>query len=107
MVLKAGNDFSLTFQLRICKGISYAAVAAHADKSGRRKLAAMFISLNMNHILPSREVSYSLGFDPCLQVPLLLSIGEEDNALTRQLKVVTLTLFILFCFINGRRLEAV
>lgn len=30
-------------QLKICKGISYAAVAAHADKSGRRKLAAMLV----------------------------------------------------------------
>lgn len=33
----------MVFQLRICKGISYAAVAAQADKSGRRKLAAMLI----------------------------------------------------------------
>ena len=33
----------LVFQLRICKGISYAAVAAHADKSGRRKLTAMLV----------------------------------------------------------------
>lgn len=31
------------FQLKLCKGISYAAVAAHADKSGRRKLAAMLV----------------------------------------------------------------
>lgn len=31
------------FQLKICKGISYAAVAAHADKNGRRKLAAMLV----------------------------------------------------------------
>lgn len=31
------------FQLKLCKGISYAAVAAHADKNGRRKLAAMLI----------------------------------------------------------------
>lgn len=30
-------------QLKICKGISFAAVAAHADKSGRRKLAAMLV----------------------------------------------------------------
>lgn len=33
----------LEFQLRLCKGISYAAVAAHADKNGRRKLAAMLV----------------------------------------------------------------
>lgn len=31
------------FQLKLCKGISFAAVAAHADKSGRRKLAAMLV----------------------------------------------------------------
>ncbi|GAA0157485.1 membrane traffic protein [Lithospermum erythrorhizon] len=30
-------------KLKLCKGISYAAVAAHADKSGRRKLAAMLV----------------------------------------------------------------
>ncbi|KAG5520418.1 hypothetical protein RHGRI_033113 [Rhododendron griersonianum] len=66
---KSGNDFfPLVFQLRICKGISYAAVAAHADKSGRRKLAAMLIE----HEPRSSK-----------QVPLLLSIGEEDTALTK------------------------
>lgn len=31
------------FQLKVCKGISYAAVAAHADKNGRRKLAALLV----------------------------------------------------------------
>lgn len=30
-------------QLKLCRAISYAAVAAHADKSGRRKLAAMLV----------------------------------------------------------------
>ncbi|EPS58224.1 hypothetical protein M569_16591, partial [Genlisea aurea] len=30
-------------KLRTCKGISYAAVAAHADKIGRRKLAALLV----------------------------------------------------------------
>ncbi|KAG6682635.1 hypothetical protein I3842_13G153200 [Carya illinoinensis] len=30
-------------KLKLCKGISYAAVAAHADKNGRRKLAAMLV----------------------------------------------------------------
>ena len=34
---------SFDFQLKLCKGISYAAVAAHADKNGRRKLAAMLV----------------------------------------------------------------
>lgn len=30
-------------QLKLCKGISYAAVAAHADKNGRRKLSALLV----------------------------------------------------------------
>ncbi|KAL3508949.1 hypothetical protein ACH5RR_028350 [Cinchona calisaya] len=55
-------------KLKLCKGISYAAVAAHADKSGRRKLAAMLIE----HEPRSSK-----------QVPLLLSIGEEVTALTK------------------------
>ncbi|KZV16281.1 vacuolar protein sorting-associated protein 16 [Dorcoceras hygrometricum] len=55
-------------KLKICKGISYAAVAAHADKSGRRKLAAMLVE----------DEPHSSK-----QIPLLLSIGEEDNALMK------------------------
>ncbi|KAK6157102.1 hypothetical protein DH2020_011350 [Rehmannia glutinosa] len=55
-------------KLKICKGISYAAVAAHADKSGRRKLAAMLVE----HEPRSAK-----------QIPLLLSIGEEDTALMK------------------------
>ncbi|KAJ9685966.1 hypothetical protein PVL29_015044 [Vitis rotundifolia] len=55
-------------KLRLCKGISFAAVAAHADKNGRRKLAAMLVE---NESRSSK------------QVPLLLSIGEEDTALTK------------------------
>ncbi|GLT74040.1 hypothetical protein SLA2020_458610 [Shorea laevis] len=55
-------------KLKKCKGISYAAVAAHADKSGRRKLAAMLIE----HEPRSSK-----------QVPLLLSIAEEDTALVK------------------------
>ncbi|XP_068634091.1 protein VACUOLELESS1 [Aristolochia californica] len=55
-------------KLKLCKSISYAAVAAHADKSGRRKLAAMLVE----HEPHSSK-----------QVPLLLSIGEEDTALMK------------------------
>ncbi|XP_040992233.1 protein VACUOLELESS1 [Juglans microcarpa x Juglans regia] len=55
-------------KLKLCKGISYAAVAAHADKNGRRKLAAMLVE----HEPRSSK-----------QVPLLLSIGEEDTALIK------------------------
>nr|AFK37940.1 unknown [Lotus japonicus] len=55
-------------KLKLCKGISYAAVAAHADKNGRRKLAALLVE----HEPRSSK-----------QVPLLLSIGEEDIALIK------------------------
>lgn len=55
-------------KLRLCKGISYAAVASHADRNGRRKLAAMLVE--------HEPRSYK-------QVPLLLSIGEEDTALMK------------------------
>ncbi|XP_058788264.1 protein VACUOLELESS1-like [Vicia villosa] len=70
-------------KLKLCKGISYAAVAAHADKNGRRKLAA---SLVEHEPLSSK------------QVPLLLSIGEEDTALMKATEcgdtdLVYLTLF--------------
>ncbi|KAK9153282.1 hypothetical protein Sjap_000762 [Stephania japonica] len=59
---------SLLDKLKLCKGISYAAVAAHADSCGRRKLAAMLVE----HESRSSK-----------QVPLLLSIGEEDSALMK------------------------
>ncbi|CAI8596482.1 unnamed protein product [Vicia faba] len=55
-------------KLKLCKSISYAAVAAHADKNGRRKLAALLVE----HEPRSSK-----------QVPLLLSIGEEDIALMK------------------------
>ncbi|XP_019464204.1 PREDICTED: protein VACUOLELESS1 [Lupinus angustifolius] len=55
-------------KLKLCKGISYAAVAAHADKNGRRKLAALLVE----HEPRSSK-----------QVPLLVSIGEEDIALMK------------------------
>ncbi|XP_050381114.1 protein VACUOLELESS1 [Argentina anserina] len=58
-------------KLKLCKGISYAAVAAHADKNGRRKLAAMLVE----HEPRSSK-----------QVPLLLSIGEEDSALMKAIE---------------------
>ncbi|KAL7608003.1 hypothetical protein Lser_V15G10326 [Lactuca serriola] len=45
-------------ELKLCRSISYAAVAAHAYQTSRRKLALF-------------------------QVPLLLGIGEEDTALTK------------------------
>lgn len=46
------------FQLRLCKGISYAAVAAHADKCGRRKLAAMLVE---HEPRSSKQVPFTFG----------------------------------------------
>lgn len=51
----------MKFQLKICKGISYAAVAAHADKSGRRKLAAMLVE-HEPHSSKQVELEFSLVF---------------------------------------------
>jgi hypothetical protein len=45
-------------QLRLCKGISYAAVAAHADNSGRRKLAAMLVD---HESQSSKQASFLFG----------------------------------------------
>ncbi|KAI4999587.1 hypothetical protein ZWY2020_004176 [Hordeum vulgare] len=58
-------------KLRLCKGISYAAVAAHADNSGRRKLAALLV----DHESQSSK-----------QIPLLLSIDEQDKALQKSIE---------------------
>ncbi|CAO2170922.1 unnamed protein product [Urochloa humidicola] len=58
-------------KLRLCKGISYAAVAAHADNCGRRRLAAM---------LADHESQSSK------QIPLLLSIDEQDKALSKAIE---------------------
>ncbi|KAK3023745.1 hypothetical protein RJ639_044454 [Escallonia herrerae] len=70
-------------KLKLCKGISYATVAAHADKTGRRKLAAMLIE----HEPRSSK-----------QVPLLLSIGEEDTALTKTIECGDTDLVYLVLF---------
>jgi len=58
-------------KLRLCKGISYAAVAAHADNCGRRRLAAMLV----DHELQSSK-----------QIPMLLSIDEQDKALSKAIE---------------------
>ncbi|KAL7610500.1 hypothetical protein Lser_V15G12935 [Lactuca serriola] len=58
----------LLYKLKLCRSISYAIVAAHADQTSRRKLAAMLVE---HEPLSSK------------QVPLLLGIGEEDTALTK------------------------
>ncbi|KAK3161510.1 hypothetical protein QOZ80_1BG0078030 [Eleusine coracana subsp. coracana] len=58
-------------KLRLCKGISYAAVSAHADNSGRRRLAAMLV----DHESQSSK-----------QIPLLLSIDEQDKALSKAIE---------------------
>lgn len=58
----------MLLQLKLCKGISYAAVAAHADKSGRRKLAAMLVE----HEPHSSKQVYESIYTP----PLKLHISE-------------------------------
>ncbi|CAN6453034.1 unnamed protein product [Victoria cruziana] len=70
-------------KMSLCKGISYAAVAAHADRTGRRKLAAMLVE----HEPRSSE-----------QIPLLLSMGEEDRALSKATESgdTDLVYFVLF-----------
>lgn len=37
------TPFGWGIQLKLSRSISYAAVAAHADQTGRRKLAAMLV----------------------------------------------------------------
>uniref|UniRef100_A0A0D6R9L4 Protein VACUOLELESS1 n=1 Tax=Araucaria cunninghamii TaxID=56994 RepID=A0A0D6R9L4_ARACU len=78
-------------KLKICKGISYAAVAAHADRKGRRRLAAML-----------------LDFEPCFseQVPLLLSMGEEERALIKATESGDTDLVYLVIFHIWRRKPA-
>lgn len=46
------GEVVLQLQLKLCKGISYAAIAAHADNSGRRKLAAMLVD---HELQPSKQ----------------------------------------------------
>ncbi|KAI8026144.1 Protein VACUOLELESS1 [Camellia lanceoleosa] len=48
-------------KLKICRSLSYAAVAAHADKSGRRKLAAMLVEHE-----PRSSNHFVRDFDRCL-----------------------------------------
>lgn len=52
--------FFFSFQLKICKGISYAAVAAHAEKCDRRKLAAMLVD---HEPLSSKQVVLMIDFN--------------------------------------------
>ncbi|KAL7591073.1 hypothetical protein Lser_V15G34851 [Lactuca serriola] len=52
------SGYIILDKLKLCRSISYAAVAAPADQTSRRKLAPF-------------------------QVPLLLGIGEEDTSLTK------------------------
>lgn len=52
-------NFFFSFQLKICKGISYAAVAAHAEKCDRRKLAAMLVD---HEPLSSKQVVLMIWF---------------------------------------------
>lgn len=65
------NWWFFEFQLKLCKGISYAAVAAHADKSGRRKLAAMLVE---HEPRSSKQVTFFLMFPTFSYFFLLLQL---------------------------------
>ncbi|CAL5344508.1 unnamed protein product [Camellia sinensis] len=68
--------FTELIKLKIYRSISYAAVAAHADKSGRCKLAAMLVE----------------------HEPRSSNIGEEDTALTKATESCDTDLFYLVLF---------
>ncbi|XP_074280336.1 protein VACUOLELESS1 [Silene latifolia] len=74
---------SLLEKLKLCKGIDYARVAEHADKSNRRNLAAALVE-----------------HEPCSskQVPLMLSIEQKDAALSKAIESgdTDLVYFVLF-----------
>ncbi|MQM07858.1 hypothetical protein Taro_040703, partial [Colocasia esculenta] len=70
-------------KLKLCKGISYAAVAAHADNCGKRKLAAMLV----DHEPRSSK-----------QIPLLLSIGEDETAFVKATESADTDLVYLVLF---------
>jgi len=57
--------------IRLRKGISYAAVAAHADNCDWRRLAAMLV----DHELQSSK-----------RIPMLLSIDEQDKTLSKAIE---------------------
>lgn len=59
------------FQLKLCRSISYAAVAAHADQTGRRKLAAMLVE---HEPLSSKQVAYFCHGSFCLVLVFLLNL---------------------------------
>eukprot|EP00249_Psilotum_nudum_P017159 c26189_g1_i1 orf=274-2796(+) len=73
----------LVEKLKICPGISYAAVAANAHRKGRRKLAALLLDYEPQ----SSE-----------QVPLLTSMGEEERALVKAIESgdTDLVYFVIF-----------
>ncbi|KAL9245057.1 hypothetical protein vseg_018753 [Gypsophila vaccaria] len=77
-------------KLKLCKGIDYARVAEHADKSNRRKLAAALVE-----------------HEPCSskQVPLMLSIEQEESALTKAIESgdTDLVYFVLFHLLQKRQ----
>nr|CAB3477864.1 unnamed protein product [Digitaria exilis] len=76
-------------KLRLCKGISYAAVAAHADSCGRRRLAAMLVDHESQSSKQARNLAclkYIISFISPSQIPLLLSIDEQDKALSKAIE---------------------
>ena len=82
---------SWEIQLKLCKGISYAAVAGHADKIGRRKLAAMLVD---HEPRSSKQVFFSLHVISSSWILLFLGIKtyklREDLRVSCSIRVVFL-----------------
>lgn len=53
------SSLAILLQIKLCKGISYAAIASHADNSGRRKLAAMIVDHEPRSSKQVRDASSS------------------------------------------------
>lgn len=83
---------SLVDKLKICPGISYAAVAANAHQKGRRKLAALLLDYEPQ----SSE-----------QVPLLINMGEEERALQKAVESgdTDLVYIVLFQILDKKTRE--
>ena len=76
-------------KLKDCPGGSFVDVAQAADRENRRKLAVMLLDHEasaMDQVSPARALSlWGVIFNPCsaAQVPLLLQMGEPEQALVK------------------------
>lgn len=103
--LQANQSPSYIFQLKLSKGISYAAVAAHADKNGRRKLAAMLVEhepRSSKQVLFSSIYLFFKIFLPCF---LSFIPWAETYIMKMWKKSVVLILILCFRFLSCWALE--